>query len=382
MFAVDSPPASAPPLWSRSLLLICVVLLFGAMVPNVFVIASRYLGDQGFDKGQIGIVMGAYQIAVLAVTPFVVPLATRLRYRWLLVLGGGVAAVGAVGFAFATTLVPLVLARVAQGVGFAVVMVGAAALISETAPRARLAEALGVSGVVTLMAQAMGPVVAERCNAQWSVRGAFLAAAVLAVFSAACAVALPSTTTVRDHGRVRLHRALPGLTALAFGGLGFGCVWLFLADFAAERGVMTIERFFWPYIIAALTSRLVLGQLADRTGTAPVAAGGLLAHAACFAALTQVTASWHLAPIAAVYGFAHGLYYPALLAFVVAHAQGPRGKSVALGTFAFGVGIIVAAYGAAQLARTWNYNVLYFTAAAATLLAAAVMYRARSTHAT
>ena len=74
---------------------VMVTLLLGAGVANLFVIAPRFLGMAGYDKRDIGVVMGAFSLASLAMSPVVAALTTRLGHAR--VIGGGcaLAALGA-----------------------------------------------------------------------------------------------------------------------------------------------------------------------------------------------------------------------------------------------------------------------------------------------
>jgi hypothetical protein len=59
---------------------VMVTLLLGAGVANLFVIAPRFLGAIGYDKRQIGVVMGAFNLASLAMAPVVARLIARLGF--------------------------------------------------------------------------------------------------------------------------------------------------------------------------------------------------------------------------------------------------------------------------------------------------------------
>ncbi len=364
-----------PRLWTRSLVTVSIALLFGAMIPNIFIIAPRYLGAHGAAKAEIGMIMGAYQVAVLAITPFVVPFAARVGFARVLSLGCAVAGAGALWFAFTDALPWYVAARGVQGLGFAIIMVGAAAFVAETAPRERLGEAMGITAIVTLVAQALGPVLGEYVQQSLSYHAAFVTGAILGGCGAIAALMMPSATVRIENGHASLRRAWPALTALMLSGLGFGAAWLFLADFARSRGVYSIDSFFWPYVIAALFSRIALGKVSDRYGRHRVSSPALLGHMLAFAALPLVHHSWQLFPIGLAYGFMHGTYYPALQALAVERTVGPRSKAAAASTFAFGVGIILAAFCLGPLAQVAGYDVMYGTAALAVGVAAWIVWR-------
>ncbi len=140
---------------------VMVTLLLGAGVANLFVIAPRFLGALGYDKRQIGVVMGAFNLASLAMAPVVARLIARLGFARVIAGGCALAAIGAAVFAQVDTLAGYATARAIQGAGMACLTIGAAAYVAESSPIDRLAQALGAAGVLTLVAMALGPALAQ-----------------------------------------------------------------------------------------------------------------------------------------------------------------------------------------------------------------------------
>lgn len=367
---------TAPPgrLWTPALVRVTVTLLLGAAVANLFVIAPRFLGAAGYDKREIGIVMGSFNVASLIGFPMVAWLTGRFGYARVIAAGNLVTAIGALAFALAGDLPGYAAARAVQGLGLAALMVGSGSFVAEIAPPGRLGEALGVSGILTLTAQALGPALAQviHDHAGWSwVWGAGIASGVAA---AAVALTLPEVTRRPDAAAGPRGAASVVLAATALAGVGFGVIWTFLADYGPRVGVPTVTAFFVAYVVAAVSTRLFLGTLSDRIGRRAAATPALVGHTAALVGMAHLGARWHLVAIGLGYGLCHGVYYPTLQALTVERAGGSRGRAIASFTFAFGAGIVFAAFALGPVARAHGYAAIYLCAAAAGLCAAALVW--------
>ena len=101
-----------------ALVLVSVTLFLGAQVPNVFILASRYLGDRGYHQDEIGLVMGGFAIASLVMSPFVGWFCSRFGHGRVMAIGCLVAAAGAALFAISDEHVGFTIGRALQGLGF------------------------------------------------------------------------------------------------------------------------------------------------------------------------------------------------------------------------------------------------------------------------
>ena len=362
------------PLVTPALVLVSVTLFLGAQVPNVFVLSSRFLGDRGYHEDEIGVVMGAFNLASLVVSPIVGWFCMRFGHARVMAVGCVISAAGAAAFAFSDGPVGFATGRALQGFGFAGVLVGAAAYVAETAPPGRLGEALGLAGVLTLAAQAVGPVIAAilRDTVGWSAVWWFGAGA--GVAGAAVAIALPPVARHAAADDGPRGPAMAPIAATVLAGVGFGAIWTFLADHGPEAGAAYVTPFFVAYVVAAIFVRLVMGTLSDRIGRREAAAPALLGHAVILVGMAGLGATWHLVPIGLVYGFCHGVYYPTLQAVVVERSGGRRSRAVAAATFAFGAGVTGAAFALGPIAKAFGYPAIYLVAAACGAAAAALVW--------
>ncbi|MBK9032354.1 MAG: MFS transporter [Myxococcales bacterium] len=370
---MSGPDADARRVWTPAMVRVMVTLLLGAGVANLFVIAPRFLGAAGYDKREIGVVMGAFNLASLAMSPVVAALTTRLGYAR--VIGGGcvLAALGAGLFASADAMIGYAAARAIQGAGMACLMIGAAAYVAESAPVDRLGQALGAAGVLTLVAMALGPVLAQLLHDHLGWPWVWRAGIISGAAGWLVATTLPPAAAQPAPARGATRPAWAALIATALAGVGFGSIWTFVADYGPRVGVPTVTPFFSAYVVAAVTARLALGTLSDRLGRRAVAAPALIGHGAALVGMAFLGARWHLIAIGGLYGLCHGVYYPTLQALVVERAGGRKSAAIAWSTFAFGVGLVTAAFGLGPVARAWGYPAIYWIAAGAGAVAAAVL---------
>ncbi len=370
---ITEPASTRGHLWSPAMVLVSLTMLVGAQVPNLFVIAPRFLGEAGYDQRDIGWVMGSFNVAQLVGLVACRGLIVRMGHARLIAVGALVAAAGALGFALADGLPGYLVGRVLQGLGFSVIMAGTAAYVAEVAPEGRLGEALGVSGVMTLVSQALGPALAEWIHDLAGWPWVWRASVICGVVAAAVVVRLPPVGVRPPDPPGRRGAAMVAMVVTVLAGIGFGSIWMFLADYGPTAGVPRVTAFFIGYVVAAVAVRLVFGTLSDRIGRRAAAAPALAGHALALVALALLSARWQLALIGVGYGLCHGVYYPTLQALVVERSGGDRSRAVTWANFAFVVGIVLAAFALGPVARAWDYPIIYLVAAGCGALAAALV---------
>jgi MFS family permease len=365
-------------LLSPALLLVSATLFLGAQVPNLFVLAPRFLHTIGRDEAEIGVVMGAFNLASLASMPLVGWLTARVGHARLLAAGCLVCATGALVFDLGYTADPalagFILGRALQGLGFACVLVGAGSYVAETAPVDRLAQALGIAGVLTLCAQAVGPAVGELACSLGGWHWLFRTAAICGLLGALPALLLPAIAASPPLPGAGGRSPWPILVATGLAGAGFGSVWSFLAAYTEEVGIAEVTSFFVPYVVAAISTRLFLGRLPDVVGRRQAATPALAAHGAVLVWMATLSSTRQLIAIGACFGLAHGVYYPTLQALVVERGR-DRSRAIARSSFAFTVGQVSAAYGLGVVARATSYPVVYLVTGGASVIAAAIVWR-------
>lgn len=304
----------------------------GALVPTVPRFIEDELGGGGLE---VGIGVGALAVTAALMRPWVGRVGDARGRRLLAVAGAGVVGVSIVGYAAATELWMLVLARLLTGAGEAAMFVGAATAAQDLAPDHRRGEAASYFSVALFGGIAVGPPIGEALVGQgyttlWFVLGGL--AGLAAVISLWIPPGRPTAAgTTASRGFLQPDAVWPG-TVLFLGLVPFIAFSSFVPLYAEDLGQDSVGGVFAVYATLVIVVRLFGARLPDRLGwrrgstialCAVVTAGGLIA------AWAAVPAIWlALLPLA----LGQSLMYPALFTAVMAAA--PEGeRSHAVGTF-------------------------------------------------
>jgi len=366
-------------LLTRPFVLSCTAVSLGALAPNLFIVAPRYLRAHGLTEDAIGAVMGAFSLAGLVMTPFVAPIADRYGRRLPAVCGLLLTGAAAGLFEAAHSVIGFAVVRLLGGLGWGLALVGGGIYATELAPPGRLGQALGVAGILTLVAIALGPALAEWIVARSSWPWLFRTAAALGVIAAGVASFLPprpgAISAPAGGPLVVFDRATrPAVLATFLSASGFGANVAFLADLTSQRHLGSVAPFFNAYVAMAIVARLAFGNLSDRLGRRPVIVPALIVQAIALVGIAFMQSGWLLWPLGLLFGLAHGLSYPALQALVVERAPPPmRAAAMATSNFAFLGGMTAAIFVCGAVARHAGYTAVYFLCASLLLASASVV---------
>lgn len=284
--------------------------------------------EMALAPGSTSWLVTAYLIASCVLLPVAGKVADRLGHRNVLLGGLLLAATAALGAALAGSLATLVVCRMAQAAGGAMLRPAGAALLRHLVPSERLGGRFGLLGSATTVAAAVGPLVGGVLLAASGWRSIFwINLPLLLVPLAIVWCVAPRDERQRAAGRfdpLGLVRPLanPGYVAsvvgVAFG--NFALYGLLLAVPALLARRPDAPDILSSIMVAAMTIGMAVGsplggRLADRFGHRMVAASGL-ALTACGAGLLAVAPDPLVLPVLtpglAVAGVGIGLSQPAL----------------------------------------------------------------------
>jgi predicted MFS family arabinose efflux permease len=353
----DEPagPSDGERLATRPFIDLVVAQLWFGFAYAVFVLLPKLLAaDYHADARQVGFVMAAFGVLSLAASPALGPIIARLGRRGTMRAANLLLALSALGFLGMTgaNLFAAFL-RGLQGVAWALAFGAGMALCAEIAPAARLGQALGIFGAATLAMNAVAPLVVEPLAARFGARAAFAMAAAAALIGAyRCGRLVEGVgPPANDNGRPRRRDGrLAAVWArmpiyLAQGTITLaGCaMFAFVAPFALARGVADVRAFFVAYTIAALVARFGIARVVDAGGHGRAAAGAGLIYAAAAGAMA-VLGPGRQALVGAVFGLAHGIIYPSLMALVLSDvAPTDRPRLLGWSNAAMNLGVIALA---------------------------------------
>jgi MFS family permease len=382
----DEPTGASPAqrLATRPFIDLIVAQLWFGFGYATFVLLPKLLAaDYHADARQVGFVMAAFGVLSLAASPAIGPIVGRLGNRRTMVAANLVLLVSALGFLFMTGAnLYAAFLRGLQGVAWALSFGAGMALCAEIAPPRRLGQALGIFGAATLAMNAIAPVIAEPVAARLGARGVFALAMVAAAIGGYRSRRLPEAGVhaANDNARPRrrdgrweaIWTRMPSILALGTISLAGGAMFTFVAPFALAQSVADVHTFFVAYTVAALGARFGIARIVDRGGHGHAATTAGLIYGVAVAAMGGFGPP-HLAAVAAIFGVAHGVVYPALMALLLTDVHPtdrPRVLGWANGVMNLGV-VALAPLGAAIQAI--GYPLTFFLLGAGTSLMAALL---------
>jgi MFS family permease len=340
---------------------------------------------------ELGVGSFGVALAVAAVSPMVLvcqPLAGRYAdrngRRILIVAGGLIASASVAAYVVAGSLPVLVLLRLLTGAGEAMVLVGAATMITDIAPEHRRGEALSLFSLGLWGGLALGPILGEltlggdRFDAVW------LLATACCLASSLIGLTLPETAPEREPGHYSTGRLVhpaavgPGVV-LSFTVLGFAGLGTFGALYARELGLDGAGTVFLVFSAVVVTTRVVARQVPDRLGPKRTARIALTVIAAGLFTIGLWNVPAGLFAGTAIVGFGHALAFPSLMTLAV-NAAPARERSSVVGTFsAFTeLGFLVGALSLGAIASAAGYDGVFVVCALGPLAGVLVLSRLAS----
>jgi MFS family permease len=360
--SVTTAPAR-PSLLSSALVRVFVAS-FGSLT-SFFALASvvpQYAASVGAGAAGAGLSTAALMFATVG-AEFAAPwLATRLGYRSGLAAGLILLGTPALALPYATALPAILAVAVVRGIGFAIVMVLADALIPLLAPDERRGEALGLGGVVAsvpgVVALPLGAWLVHRIG----YTGVFVLGGVAAL---AALLAIPGLPEPRDASPSEKMRVLTGLhnramlrPALAFGATAVagGIVTAFLP--LAVAGVAPVALL--VQAATATVTRWWAGRQADRHGAARLLVPAVVLSATGMLAMALTALPAVVLFGAVVFGAGFGVAQNASMATMFAAV--PRsgfGMASALWNMAYDGGYGLGAAGCGIVAGQTGYPIAF-----------------------
>ena len=349
----------------------------------LLVILPVYVNDDlGAGSFGVALAIGAVSPMILLSQPIAGRIGDRKGRRILVVAGALIAAVSVAAYSFAGSLELLIAFRLFTGLGEAMVLVGAATIVTDLAPENRRGEALSLYSLGLWGGLALGPILGELVLGTDRFTEVWLLAAGFCIVSAAIGTLLPETTPERAVGeataRTRIiHPAAVGpglvlaLTVFGFAGLG-----TFAALYARELGMDGAGAVFLVFSMVVVATRIVARQAPDRLGAKRASGAALLLISAGLLTIGFWNTPAGLYAGTVVLAFGQALAFPALMTLAVNGAPATERSSV-VGTFtAFTeLGFAIGALALGAIASAVGYDGVFVVCAIGPLLGALLLVR-------
>ena len=249
------------------------------------VIPRFTVGPLEGDDFAVGVVLGAFALASLAMRPFAGRLADRRGRRIVLIVGALITVAASLGHVAAETIPILIAMRLLLGVGEALFFVAGLAAATDLAPEERRGEAISLISLSLYLGLAIGPVIGEVLLDSQGFTAAWLAAAGIALLAVVLSWFAPETlppesrSTPATTGSLLHRRGIePGLLLLC-GVWGMGPFFAFLPLLADQRGLGGAGTFFAVFALVVVGLRIVGARLPDQIGAARLSGSALVVSA-------------------------------------------------------------------------------------------------------
>jgi MFS family permease len=339
-----------------------------------------------------GLLISAFGIAAAAVQPFAGYFSDRADRRKPFVLGGLLLmAASTAGFLFARQEMDLLALRVSQGIGMAVTLPAAMAILAGGTQTSTRGGSMGVYAASRMLGLAIGPLLGGALLDSVGFSSAFYAATAMILLAAVLVYFwihdTPSGMQAEPGGEppepVRFFdRSI--FTPQALGsGLATFCLassFSLLTPLEAEfnqrldQGAFLFGVAFSAMVISRLLLQYPMGRWSDRIGRKPLIIGGLLLMAPATGLLGEVQATWQLIGLRIVQGIAaSAIVAPAFALAADASRAGRQGRQMSLTTTGFAVGIATGPLVAGILAVPW-FELPFIVMAVVVLVSAFAIY--------
>jgi MFS family permease len=292
-------------------------------------------------KSRVGLIMGIHSVTAIIVRPLLGRFFDKRGGRGVAIIGLSLMIASMPGFYWIQSAgLMAFLLRALNGIGSGIATTAILAICSDLAPHERMAHFLGVIGAAGIVSQAIGPTVAEEILRRFDFAAVFHLSSLMLAAALLCVVAIkaPLFTTVRTKIQLKGVAAYPFQILLIIAampiahGAARGTVLNFIALFGASANFGRVGPFFLAFSVAAVITRLGLGDISDRYGRKRIILPAALLIGLNLFWIAGTHSYWGFVMSGFVAGFGQGLIFPALSTYLI-DFMGRGNKGLALGLY-------------------------------------------------
>ncbi len=328
--------------WNRDFLLALFGYFFLFMSVSLFFLLPLFLEQFGPHKSRVGLIMGIHSVVAIAIRPVFGRMIDVRGGRRIALLGIGILILACPLFHLVHDAgwLPLFL-RSLSGLGWGISMTATIAMCSDLAPVARLARSMGIIGVAGLVANALGPLLAEEIIHRFGFGWLFNASVIFLGASLLCILRAKEIAKPERNGatsQIGILKTIPWLTIVGisampiFHGSIRGAMIYFIAVFGKTIGIERVGLFFVVFSLAAILTRVRMGDLSDKFGRKRVILPAALIIGLNLFLIAQIRNPAMLMAAGFLGGLGQGLIFPALSTYII-DFLGRENKALAISLY-------------------------------------------------
>ncbi|OGD11405.1 MAG: hypothetical protein A2W20_08965 [Candidatus Aminicenantes bacterium RBG_16_66_30] len=336
--------------WNRDFLLALAGYFFLFMSVSLFFLFPVVLAKFGPLQSRIGLIMGVHSVVAIAVRPLFGRMIDVRGGRQIALFGLFILILAVPFFHFVDDAgwLPLLL-RALTGLGWGISMTATIAMCSDLGPVERLALSMGVIGIAGLVANALGPLLAEEILRGLGPGWLYNISVIFLLAALACLLLTREITKPENGGKgggMAILKTVPWALAAViasmpiFHGAIRGAMIYFIAVFGNSAGIGRVAPFFLVFSLAAILTRFSMGDLSDRRGRKTVILPAALIIVGNLFVIAEVRSLPLLVVTGFVGGLGQGLIFPALSTYIIDFlGRENKGLAISLYLSLFDVGM-------------------------------------------
>ena len=336
--------------WNRDFLLALAGYFFLFMSVSLFFLFPVVLAKFGPLQSRIGLIMGVHSVVAIAVRPLFGRMIDVRGGRQIALFGLFILIFAVPFFHFVDNAgwLPLLL-RALTGLGWGISMTATIAMCSDLGPVERLALSMGVIGIAGLVANALGPLLAEEILRGLGPGWLYNISVIFLLAALACLLLTREITKPENGGKgggMAVLKTVPWALAAViasmpiFHGAIRGAMIYFIAVFGNSVGLGRVAPFFLVFSLAAILTRFSMGDLSDRRGRKTVILPAALIIVGNLFVIAEVRSLPLLVVTGFVGGLGQGLIFPALSTYIIDFlGRENKGLAISLYLSLFDVGM-------------------------------------------
>ena len=352
-------------------------LLFWASIGSLLPTLPLYLRALELNPQQVGLVMGAFAIGLLAARPWIGAIADGHSRKAVLLIGATLSGVAPLSYLLVDSVPWFMVVRALHGASLAAFFTGYIALVADFAPAESRGELLGYMSLINPIALSASPAVGGLVQASFGNAALFgmtgsFGLLCLLIISQVRETRLPRLSA-RETSGGKLAEQWKLLTGprirvltlvLLHVGFAFGAMTSFVSLLIAETGVnFNGGWFFSAAAVTSFSARLVCGPLSDRIGRGFFISMSLFLYGMSMLLLVFANSPALFLLSGLLEGAGFGLMIPTTSAIVADRARPEeRGRLLGLCFGGFDVGIALAGPFAGFIVESSSYQTVFIWA--------------------
>jgi MFS family permease len=340
-----------------------------------------YILQLGGSESEIGFIIGVFTISAVLLRVFIGQEINRRGRKNVLIAGTVVFLLSMLLYNYTTTVTTLLLLRLLHGIGWGAATTAASTLIADIAPASRRGEAMGIFGISSNVAMAIGPILSILVLNASDFPTLFAVGAVIAFLS--LLLILPISETIVIHPKTpRFSKEALFPSAIMFTvTVTYGSIVSFIAVFTQKQGInpgtffsayaakygipfngsdLAAALFLTVFAVTLILVRALAGKLSDIKGRKYVIIPGMILITLGLWILSVSNSLLVFLVAALLYGLGFGFVHPTMMALLVDFVS-ERGRSAAMATFtaAFDLGIGTGSIVLGVVLQFFGFKVMY-----------------------